>query len=260
MLSPGARVSFGMVASNSFSRLASPSPSTARSARENVSRHEAQHDAALVRRFVEDGDESAFVEIVTRHRDVVYSVAFGLLRNSADAEEIAQDTFIRAHRGLANFRGDSSLRTWLHRIAVNLSRNRYWYFFRRQRHATRSFDCAMSDENPVTLASLIACPAPSPVSQAATNEFSILIDQCMERLGPSHRDILTRRNILNCTYDEIAKAFGISIGTVKSRIARARGNLRVLLARACPEFSADASPSEWFAPSRSSGGLEITRT
>lgn len=249
-----------MVASTSFSRSFKSSLSPAdRATRETAARQEALHDAALVRRFNDDGDESAFVEIVKRHREKTYSIAFALLKNRADAEEIVQDTFIRAHRGLASFRGDSSLATWLHRIALNLSRNRYWYFFRRQQHATRSFDCPFSDENPSTLASLVASPAPGPVREATTSEFSTLIAGCMERLGPGHRDILTRRNVLNCTYDEIARELAISVGTVKSRIARARGNLRVLLAQSCPEFAPDSMPSQWFDPVRPSGQLEITR-
>jgi len=70
-------------------------------------------------------DEDAFGEIVTRHRQKMFSIALSHLGNHADAEEIAQDTFIRAYRGLASFRGDSSLATWLYRIAFNLSRNRY---------------------------------------------------------------------------------------------------------------------------------------
>src|ERR1041384_1228371 len=79
-----------------------------RQARAAASHQEAQHDAELVRRF-NGGDEAAFVEIMTRYREKIFSVALALLRNRADAEEIAQDTFIRAHRGLARFRGDSSL-------------------------------------------------------------------------------------------------------------------------------------------------------
>jgi RNA polymerase sigma-70 factor, ECF subfamily len=253
----GPRLLSGMVASTSFSTLTPPTAAQlARNARSATAREHALHDAELVRRFNDEGDETAFAEITTRYREKMYSVAFALLKNHADAEEIAQDTFIRAHRGLANFRGESALSTWLHRIALNLSRNRYWYFFRRQRHATRSFDCAFSEENPATLASLVASSAPSPMQEATTNEFSELINGCMERLGPGHRDILTRRNVLNCTYDEIAQSFGISVGTVKSRIARARFNLRVLLARACPEFGADSMPSQWFDPIRPSGQLE----
>ena len=245
-----------MVASHAFTCSANSTRSgTDRVVRSMTVRQEAQHDAALVRRF-NAGDESAFVEIINRYRDKMFSIAFSMLRNRADAEEIAQDTFIRAHRGLAGFRGDSALSTWLHRIALNLSRNRYWHNYRRCQHATRSFDSAFSDDNAATLASLVASDAPSPVQEAAASEFSELVSVCMERLGPSHREILTQRNVLNCTYDEIASAFGISIGTVKSRIARARLNLRGLLTKACPEFAPDTSPSEWLAPARLPGGLE----
>ena len=98
---------------------------------------EAEIDAELARRF-NAGDETAFNEIVSRYRGKIYGLTFGLLHNAADAEEITQDTFIRAYRGLSRFRGDSSLATWLHRIAVNLARNRYWYFFRRRRHSSGS--------------------------------------------------------------------------------------------------------------------------
>ena len=108
-----------------------PNTSNDRATRAAASRQEALYDAELVRRF-RDGDESAFVEIMTRYRRKILSIALALIRNRADAEEIAQDTFVRAHRGLAGFRGDSSLATWLFRIAVNLSRNRYRYFCRRR--------------------------------------------------------------------------------------------------------------------------------
>src|SRR5471032_3103715 len=96
---------------------------------------EATLDSQLVSRF-NAGEESAFVEIMNRHKARIFAAAMALLRNHADAEEITQDTFVRAHRGFSKFRGDSSVATWLHRIAVNLARNRYWYFFRRRRHAT----------------------------------------------------------------------------------------------------------------------------
>jgi RNA polymerase sigma-70 factor (ECF subfamily) len=227
-----------------------------RAARSAASAQEAAHDALLVQRF-NAGDEAAFVEIMNRYREKIFSVALALLRNRADAEEIAQDTFIRAHRGLGRFRGDSSLATWLHRIAVNLARNRYWYFFRRRRHATLSLDCALSEDSAATLADLVAADAPDPARDAATSEFSTLVAQCMERLDSRHREILTLRNLLNRSYDEIAQALGINVGTVKSRIARARENLRVLLAEACPEFAPDAQPSEWFETARASGRLNF---
>jgi RNA polymerase sigma-70 factor (ECF subfamily) len=230
------------------------SPSDERSARTAANKREAAHDAELVHRFLA-GDESAFIEITARYREKIFSVAISLLRNRADAEEIVQDTFIRAYRGLKNFRGDSSLATWLHRIAVNLSRNRYWFFYRRARHNTLSLDCPITDDNSADFSELIATEEPSPARAATATEFSTLVTTCMEQLEPSHREILTLRTILNHSYSEIASALGIEEGTVKSRIARARGRLRSLMAEACPEFSPEADPSEWFEPNRQSGRL-----
>src|SRR5687767_12082556 len=123
--------------------------------RKTTSRSEAARDAELVRRF-NSGDESAFVEITAHHREKIFSIAYALLRNRSDAEEIAQDTFIRAYRGLARFRGESSLATWLHHIAVNLSRNRYWYYFRRARHTTLSLDSPLKDGSTASFADLLA--------------------------------------------------------------------------------------------------------
>jgi RNA polymerase sigma-70 factor (ECF subfamily) len=233
-----------------------PRLSDDRAARAATSKQEAIHDAELVRRF-NAGDEPAFVEIMSRYHEKIFSVAHALLRNRADAEEIAQDTFIRAHRGLSSFRGDSSLATWLHRIAVNLSRNRYWYFFRRRRHMTLSLDCALSEDSDATLSDLVAADAPGPSREAASREFSTLVNNCMQKLEARHREILTLRNLLNRSYDEIAQALGINVGTVKSRIARARANLRILIAEACPEFAPDAAPSDWFEPNRSSARIGV---
>jgi RNA polymerase sigma-70 factor, ECF subfamily len=246
-----------MVASTSqigsfFKVTRTPVVPTARAA---SSAHEAAHDAELVRRF-NAGDEDAFVEIVIRYRGKIFSIALCHLRNHADAEEIAQDTFIRAHRGLARFRGDSSLATWLHRIAFNLSRNRHKYYFCRRRHAMLSLDCAFSDDNKSTFSDLIASDAPSPAREASAGEFSQLVAVCMEKLGTRQREILVLRNGLNQSYGEIARALGISIGTVKSRIGRARENLRTLLAQSYPDMAPDASPFDWFEPIRSGGRIE----
>lgn len=225
-----------------------------RAARAAASKSEAAIDAELVRRF-NNGEDAAFIEIMERYQRKIFTIVLGLLRNRADAEEITQDTFIRAHRGLGRFRGDSSLATWLHRIAVNLARNRYWYFFRRRRHATLSLDCPLGEETNATFTELVASEAPDPSREAATDEFSSLIAACMEKLDARHREILTLRNSLNHSYDEIAQTLGINVGTVKSRIARARENLRALLAEMCPEFAPESEPSDWFEPTRASGRL-----
>jgi RNA polymerase sigma-70 factor (ECF subfamily) len=219
------------------------------------SSQEAAYDAVLVRRF-NAGDEEAFVEIVSRYQARMFSVALAHLRNPADAEEIAQDTFIRAHRGLSGFRGDSSLSTWLHRIAFNLSRNRHKHNFCRRRHLTLSLDCP-SGENDATFSDSIASDTPCPAQEAAACEFTELVNTCMTRLGGHQREILRLRNGLNESYADIARTLGISIGTVKSRIGRARENLRTLLAEKYPDLAPDSSAYSFLEPIRPRGRCTV---
>lgn len=199
------------------------------------------------------GDEAAFIEIVGRHQERLFSLAFSMLRNRGDAEEIAQDAFIHAHRSLGTFRGDSSLATWLHHIALNLTRNRYWYFHRRCRHATISLNLTVGEEGASTLLDLMECGAAGPSREAVTSEFTELIAVCMERLEDRQRTILTLSRTL--AYREIAGVLGINVGTVKSRIARARENLRAFLSAACPEFEPGARPMAWLEPARHHEGF-----
>lgn len=234
-------------------------PSTQTARRETASarsREAARHDAGLVSRF-NAGDEAAFVEIVGRYHAQMRQVAQLVLRNHADAEEIAQDTFIRAHRALAHFRGDSSLAVWLYHIALNLSRNRYWYFSRRQRHASLPLDATFSDTSGASFAELVASDSPTPVHEAATNEFAAIITGCMARLQPAQREILQLRNVRQHSYGEIARLLGITVGTVKSRVARARGNLRLLLVPfyADPADAGATPVHPWFESSRPAGLL-----
>ncbi len=226
-----------------------------RAARAAASREDAAYDAVLVTRFLA-GDESAFAEIMTRYRGKMFHVALGLLRNRGDAEEIAQDTFIRAHRALAQFRGETSLAAWLYRITANLSHNRYWYFFRRRRHAMIPLDAAVSDGNTATLAEVVASDAPNPAREAMTDEFALIVTACTVKLTPDQQKILALRNSQHCTYSEISRSLGVGIGTVKSRIARARNNLRILVSQAYPEFLSESSPFTCFESVRGSGQLE----
>ncbi len=182
-------------------------------------------DKALVARF-KAGDEAAFEEMVSRYWDRIYAMVLQLLRNSQDAEEVTQDAFIRAHRGLENFRGDSSFSTWLYQIATNLARNRYWYWWRRKRDKSISFDQTVGGDSDTTLAEIFQADVATPQDVAVTNEFQERVSAAMETLNDKHREVLVLRNVKSLSYDEIAVELGISIGTVKSRIARARESLR----------------------------------
>jgi RNA polymerase sigma-70 factor, ECF subfamily len=182
-------------------------------------------DRMLVDRF-KNGDATAFDQLVTRYWDRIYAMTNQLLRNQQDAEEVTQDAFIRAHRGLVNFRGDSAFSTWLYQIATNLARNRYWYWWRRKRDRSLSFDAPIGHDSETTLAELIPAEQETPEDATVTQEFVGRVAECMEQLNEKHREILILRNVQNLAYEEIAEILGISVGTVKSRIARARENLR----------------------------------
>jgi RNA polymerase sigma-70 factor (ECF subfamily) len=213
-----------------------------------------REDAELVRLF-KAGDAVAFREIDRRHRARLRAVAFGLLRNHADSDEIAQDTLVRAYRCLALFRGDSSLATWLHRIAVNLARNRYWHYFRRQRHNTDSLEETRLDGGEGALSNHVASDEADPVRSELTREFSQLVETCLVRLDAPSRELLALRNVQNLSYLEISIRLELNIGTVKSRLARSRGRLRALLVASCPDLDGDADLSSWFEPSRLAGGV-----
>ncbi|MCS6242876.1 MAG: sigma-70 family RNA polymerase sigma factor [Opitutus sp.] len=187
-------------------------------------------DRLLVDRF-KSGDDAAFNEMVSRHWDRIYGMVHQLLRNQQDAEEVTQDAFIRAHRGLGNFRGEAAFSTWLYQIATNLARNRYWYWWRRRRDQTVSFDQPVSDSNSTPLSEVFSTDMATPGDITVNQELVDHIALGMEKIGAKHREVLILRNVKNLSYEEIAAVLGISVGTVKSRIARARESLRAAIGK-----------------------------
>ncbi|MFP4165611.1 MAG: RNA polymerase sigma factor [Opitutales bacterium] len=182
-------------------------------------------DSLLVER-IKQGDAVAYDDMVTRYWDRIFSRVMRLLKNRQDAEEVTQDAFIRAYRGLDNFRGDASFSTWLYQIATNLAHNRYWYWFRRKREQTISLAQPLGEDGDLTLENVMPCDGENPADAALTQEFVDRVSECMEGLGSKHREILVLRNVKNLSYEEIADLLGVNVGTVKSRIARARESLR----------------------------------
>ena len=188
---------------------------------------EADCDRDLVKR-VADGDQSAFAEIVARHQPRIYAMTYRRLHNHQDAEEVTQDTFIQALRRLATFRGEAAFSTWLVRIALNLAHHRFWYWSRRRRHVTDSIDTPLDGDGRATLSDVIAGENEAAYAEIETGDLLERVRAGMARLSPHHREVLTLRTVHNVSYKEIAQMLGVSIGTVKSRIVRAREDLRVL--------------------------------
>lgn len=185
-------------------------------------------DELLIER-IKQGDSDAYNDMVTRYWDRIFARVHQLLKNKQDAEEVTQDAFIRAHRGLENFRGDAAFSTWLYQIATNLAHNRYWYWFRRKRDQSISLEQPLSDDGELTLENVMPSSGESPAEAAVTQEFVDRVSECMSGLNPKHQEVLILRNVKNLSYEEIAVQLEISIGTVKSRIARARDSLRELM-------------------------------
>lgn len=210
-------------------------------------------DKELVDMF-KGGNEEVFAEIVMRHRDFLKIVSFRYLRNETTASEVVQDAFLRAYRGLKNFRGDSSLKTWLTMIVSNLARNRYWHDHRRKKHLTLSLDSTIEDDSEFTIQDMISDQATSPREEIAIEELEKLVDKCLGRLSSDHREILHLRIREHRTYEEISAQLGVIQGTVKSRIARARIQLLSQMGEVCPEILKSRDLSS-FLYSRPENGL-----
>ena len=175
---------------------------------------------------LKEGDDVAFNELVNSHWNQVFNCANRKLSNRQDAEEVAQDTFIKARKSIANFRGECSISTWLYRIAINLAHNKYWYWVRRGSEKSVSLDSPSLPDSNVTVCDTIKGEAPDPAKSAITSEFEELVRIAISAIPTKYANVIRLCNEQGLRYDEIAKKLGLSVGTVKSRLARARKMLR----------------------------------
>lgn len=181
-------------------------------------------DDELIRRF-NRGDESAFTEIYYRYQERICKFVFLQIRKKDDAAEITHETFARAHRGLERFRRGNSLAVWLHRIAFNLARNRYWFFFRRRKKDAPSFGTLLFPAG-------IDLP-PVDIEKAEAEEAAAkMTGICIEKLDTSDREIIILRVVLEYSYSEIAAALGVSLEDGRKRISSARRRFGKLMKEA----------------------------
>ena len=180
-------------------------------------------EAALIARCT-IGDEAACAELVAAHQRMVYGLAFNLLGNRDDALDLSQDVFLRVFRTLSRFRGQSALRTWIYRIVVNQARNRQRWWRRRHRAEQVSLDDYLRN-----FGDLEARQDILPDRLLASKETAAKIWQAMDRLPFEQRTALILREVDGLRYDEIAYSLDVAVGTVKSRLTRARQALRAEL-------------------------------
>ena len=170
-------------------------------------------------------DIRAFEELVTHFERPVYSVCFRLLGDAEEARDAAQETFLKVYKGLSKFRAESGLKTWIYRIAVNQAMNQQRWWRRRHKDETVSLDLSRG-ESETTLASGLASLAASPEQEAIRSEREQSLMRALAQIKQEYRVALVLREIEELSYEEIADTLSISIGTVKSRIARGREELR----------------------------------
>ena len=169
-----------------------------------------------------NGDQESFEKLVRLYEKRVFSLTSRMCRNSADAEEAAQEAFLAAWQALPEFRGDASFATWLYRLVSNACVDILRREGRHQVMAGPSLDDEESSPEPPD-------KSPSPHALAERAELRRQIEAGLAALPPEYRQVLILREIHQCTYDEIAQICSIDLGTVKSRINRGRKRLRKIL-------------------------------
>jgi RNA polymerase sigma-70 factor (ECF subfamily) len=181
------------------------------------------HDEELILRL-QRGDEWAFQLLVRRFRKKIFSIAFGITLDAEESQDIMQEVFLQVYRTIGDFRGDASLATWLHRITVNRSLNwkrRWARRFKWLHVSTDSFD----DEQAVAPESDL----PSPEIRVVNAQTRQQIDNALKMLPDQARTVFVLRELEGLSYEEIADAIGIKLGTVRSRLFHARKRLKEVL-------------------------------
>jgi len=187
-------------------------------------------DEELVRKSKE-GDERAFGELISRYESKVYSLSLKMVRNPEDAEDVLQDTFLRAYRGIKSFQGASTFSTWIYRITANSALMR----LRKKQLPTVSIEDADERETPVNIADW----TPGPVEQLLNRELQQVMDEAIQALPPEFRQVFVLRDIEEMSNAEVADVLDLSVAAVKSRLHRARLKVRNRIAG---YFSENAKP------------------
>ncbi len=185
-----------------------------------------QVDAQFIERL-KRGDAAAFETLVTERSGEIYGLLYRMTDNVEEARDLTQETFLRAFQSIGHFRGESDLRTWIYRIAINQARNRWRWWRRRRREATVSIDAPEVGGGRLGLvATLKSNTIRDPEQDALLSERERALKKALSGLKRVYREAVILRDIEGFAYEEIAATLSISVGTVKSRLARGRQELR----------------------------------
>ncbi len=177
------------------------------------------------------GDMDVMDDLMARHASKAYQISYSVLGNKDDAEEVTQDAFIRIYKALPNFRGDSEFSTWMYRIVVNQARNRYRWNKRRGSQVNISIDRDIETDDGSSIPFDLPDTGKNPDDEVVFKEWEGEIADEIKKLPVVNREALLLRNMKNLSYEQIAESLDCKIGTIKSRIARAREELRKRVSR-----------------------------
>jgi RNA polymerase sigma-70 factor (ECF subfamily) len=181
-------------------------------------------DFTLVR-WAQKGDLEAYGDLVRRYQERIYGVVYHMTSNHDDANDLAQETFIKAHRALKSFKGDSSFYTWIYRIAVNKTIN---YLKQRKKRVHMSLnDLDFNAENDPDLVALVSDK--NPRRDAGLSELQEKLNEALQQLSENHRMVVVLHDVQGLPHEEIAKAMDCNVGTVRSRLFYARQQMQSLL-------------------------------
>ena len=183
-----------------------------------------QAEAQFIERL-KRGDEAAFETLVNERSGEIYGLLYRLTENGEEARDLTQETFLRAFQSIVHFRGDSDLRTWIYRIAINQARNRWRWWRRRRRDVTVSLD-APENGRLRLVATLKSNTTRDPEQETLLSERERALKKALSSLRRVYREAVVLRDIEGFAYEEIATTLDINVGTVKSRLARGRQELR----------------------------------
>lgn len=220
----------------------------------------ARSEEAAIVAELKSGSEDAFSWLISQFNQPVYSLVYRILDDPSDAADTTQDVFIKVFRGIRNFNGQSSLKTWIYRIAVHeASNHRRWWFRHKVReitiepqpdhcseHATLGFKDVLVDEGK------------SPLQNVYDEELRLRVECELKALPEPYRTTVVLRDLEGFSYEEIAEVMDTSLGTVKSRLVRGRDALRKRLERHLPAFGIHAGKAnERASRNRGLGGRKL---
>jgi RNA polymerase sigma-70 factor (ECF subfamily) len=190
-----------------------------------------QSDETALVDELQAGSEQAFAWLIAHYHQPIFSLLARTVRNRTDAADLTQEVFIKVFRGIRGFNGESSLRTWIYRIALREASNqRRWWMRHQQQEIPIDQELAAGDERtPVCIRELLVDPAQSPYEMAEHEETRARVERALGQVPEPFRTTLILRDIEGFVYEEVAAMQGVNLGTVKSRLVRGRACLKALL-------------------------------